>query len=119
MTKKSAARRKAVARSRTPGEATDHQNFKPGIFGTLFQPTARWRCGCTAANTTKLKVPIREKELVPCRVCHRLTALTVEVGSLPQCWGGPEVLPAGEAPQGEVSDVGVPGVSAALAAEVV
>ena len=101
MTKKSSARLK-----RTYGEAIgmSHSERKPGIFGTLFQPVVRWWCSrCDAANTTKMKVPLRAKELVPCHLCHRMTVLTLEVNKLPQCWGGPEVLPEGAAPSGSLT----------------
>ena len=103
MTKKSAARRKIqfgamviekeiVAKGVPDGPSAAVTGRKSGIFGTLFQPVARWWCSlCGQANASRLMVPIRSKEFVPCKGCHRMTTLTVEVDKLPQCWGGPVV----------------------------
>ena len=92
MTKKSAARVKTLFPKATAEWVAGSANRKPGLFGTLFQPIARWWCNagtCDAANISKLLPPLKEREMVACRKCHRLTTLTLEVSKLPQCWGGP------------------------------
>jgi hypothetical protein len=67
------------------------------LFGTMFKPNARWKCGaCNAANITKMLIPLRAEEPVACRKCHRITRLRFDLSKVPQCWGGKnEVKPEG------------------------
>ena len=53
--------------------------LKTEIFGTVVRPFARWRCGCGAANVSKLLPPLSKMEPVACRKCHRVGTLSIDV----------------------------------------
>lgn len=63
--------------------------MKQELFGTAFQPNARWECGrCGRKNVSRLGVPLREKEPIVCRGCRRVAVLTIDLHTTPKVWGG-------------------------------
>jgi hypothetical protein len=62
--------------------------IKIQIFGTLFQPNARWKCLCGRPNVVPLGIPLRAVETVYCKRCRKPMKFPIIMSETPRFWGG-------------------------------